>query len=84
LKEHFFTAIWFFFGIVMLKFYSRRNRTVASAFIGMMSGGISLVALHFLGSYIGITVPVNLFNTAVSLVLGIPGTALIAGINLLF
>ncbi len=82
MKENCFIAIWFFLGIIMLKIYAKRSKTTRSAFIGMMSGGASLVAVHFLGTYIGTAIPVNLFNTAVSLILGIPGTALIVAINL--
>lgn len=83
MKENCFIAIWFFFGVIMLRFYAKRNRTVFSAFVGMMSGGVSLVALHYLGAYLETTIPVNLFNTAVAIILGIPGTAVIAAVNLL-
>lgn len=82
MKEYIFIGIWIILGIIMLRFYAKRKHTVKSAFAGMMSGGIALVAVHYLGNYIGITVPVNLFNTAVSLILGIPGAALITAVNI--
>ncbi|MBQ3567290.1 MAG: pro-sigmaK processing inhibitor BofA family protein [Oscillospiraceae bacterium] len=82
MKEYFFIGIWIAAGIIMLKFYAKRKNTVISAFAGMISGGIALVAVHYLGSYIGITIPVNLFNTAVSLILGIPGAVFITAVNI--
>ena len=64
-------------GIIMLIFYGRTKRPVKNAVIGMSLGGISLVGVHFLGSYIGITMALNLFNTAISLLLGIPGVLML-------
>ncbi len=66
----------------MLKVYAKRRKTIRSAFFGMITGGVSLLAIHYIGSYIGFTVPINLFNTIISLILGIPGTAIILGVNL--
>ncbi|MGN0613266.1 MAG: pro-sigmaK processing inhibitor BofA family protein [Porcipelethomonas sp.] len=83
MNEYIFKGIWVIAGIIMLRFYAKRKNTVRSAFFGMISGGIALVLLHYFGGYIGFTPPVNLFNTMVSLILGIPGVVLIAAVNLL-
>lgn len=84
MNRYIFIAIWLLLGIIILRMYAKRKHTVRSAFFGMMSGGISLAALHFFGGYIGLDIPLNLFNTAVSLILGIPGTAVIAAVNYIF
>lgn len=81
MNEYIFWGIWILSGIIMLRIYAKRKSTVKSSFFGMMSGGISLVAVHYLGNYIGAAIPVNLFNTAVSIIFGIPGTALITAVN---
>ena len=83
MNDYIFKFIWIVAGLIMLRVYAKRKGTVKSAFVGMLSGGAALILLHYYGSYIGFSPPVNLFNTVVSLVLGIPGVALIAAVNLL-
>ncbi|MBE6845174.1 MAG: hypothetical protein E7508_05585 [Ruminococcus sp.] len=82
MKEHIFTGIWVVLGLFMLKTYGKKENTIRTAFLGMASGGASLVILHYLGGYLGTVIPVNLFNTIVSLILGIPGVILIACVNM--
>ena len=53
------------------------------SFFGMLSGGTVLVLMHYFGSHIGFSPPLNLFNTMISLVLGVPGVILISAVNLL-
>lgn len=77
-----FKGIWVLLGIIMLRYYAKRKNTVKSAFFGMISGGIVLMLMHYYGNYIGFSPPLNLFNTMVSLVLGVPGVILIAAVNL--
>ncbi len=84
MNDYIFKFIWIIAGIIMIRFYAKRKSTVKSALIGMVSGGAALIILHYYGHYIGVSPPVNLFNTVVSLVLGIPGAALIAAIDLVF
>lgn len=68
---------------IMLIFYAKRKNTISSALCGMSGGGAILLLLHFFGGYIGFSPPVSLFNTAVSLALGIPGVIIIAAVNLM-
>lgn len=77
-----FKGIWVLAGLIMLRYYAKRKHTVRSALSGMASGGAALMLMHYFGDYIGFTPPLNLFNTAVSLILGIPGVALITCVNL--
>lgn len=78
-----YKVIWAALGIIMIIYYARRKHTVRSAVTGMLSGAAALILLHYFGDNLGYAPPVNLFNTAVSLVLGIPGTALIMAVNLI-
>ncbi len=78
-----FKAIWIALGIVMLFYYGRRKKSFSSAFFGMTSGCAALVLLHYFGDYVGYAPDINMFNTAVSLILGIPGAALIMAVNML-
>ena len=78
-----FKGIWVLLGIIMLRYYAKRKHTVKSAFFGMLSGGTVLVIMHYFGSHIVFTPPLNLFNTMISLVLGVPGVILISAVNLL-
>ena len=78
-----FWSIWAIIGIIMLIFYGRTKRPVKNAVVGMSLGGIGLVSVHFLGGYIGITLALNLFNTTISLLLGVPGVILLVVGNFL-
>ncbi|MGN1481972.1 pro-sigmaK processing inhibitor BofA family protein [Porcipelethomonas sp.] len=78
-----FKGIWVIIGLIMLRFYAKRKHTVRSAILGMVSGGVSLVLLHYFGSYIGFSPQINMFNTMMSLVLGVPGVILITCVNML-
>lgn len=77
-----FKGIWILAGIIMLRYYAKRKHTIKSVFFGMLSGGTVLVLMHYFGNHIGFTPPLNLFNTMVSLVLGIPGVILITAVNM--
>ena len=76
-----YKVVWAILGIIMIVYYAKRKHTVSSALIGMTSGAAALVLLHYFGGYIGYAPPLNLFNTAVSLVLGIPGAVLVTAVN---
>ncbi len=69
--------------LVMLIHYLRSEKPFKTAFKGMASGGISLALLHFFGGSVGLALPLDLFTVFISLVLGIPGTAAMAIIELL-
>lgn len=82
MNEYIFYGILILMGVVMLRFYAGRKHTLRCAALGMGTGGAALLLLHYFGGYIGYAAPLNLFNTAVSLILGIPGAALIAGVGI--
>lgn len=71
-----FTLIWCIAGAIMLFYYSRRKHPVLYALFGMISGGGTLILVHLYGDKIGISAELNLFNTMVSLILGIPGVCM--------
>lgn len=70
------------FGIVMLCTLAGRQHAFICSLMTMMSGGGTLLLLHFYGDRLGFAPPINLFNTALSLILGIPGAALIEAVNI--
>lgn len=73
-KVFFYTiAAAAFIGIMI--YYMRSKKPALSAFKGMSSGAAALLAVHFLGGYAGLSLPLNFFTTVVSLILGIPGVA---------
>lgn len=76
-----FWSIWAVLGIIMLIFYGRTKKPFKNALIGMILGGIALVGVHFVGDGIGISLTLNLFNTMVSLILGIPGVVMLVVLN---
>ncbi len=71
-----FTLLWSISGAIMLVYYANRKHPLLSALFGMLSGGGCLLLLCFYGDKIGITAELNLFNTMISLILGIPGVIL--------
>lgn len=84
MNDYIFKFIWIAIGIIMLRIYAKRKSTIKSALFGMLSGGAALILLHYFGGYIGFSPPLNLFNTMVSLLLGIPGLTLIVIANYFF
>ncbi len=69
--------------VIVLIHYLRSEKPFHAAFKGMASGGAGLVLLHFFGGSMGLALPLNLFTVFVSLVLGLPGTAAMAVIEML-
>lgn len=67
--------------IIMLCWYLRSKKPARTAFFGMSSGAAALLAAHFWGSGLGLYLPLNIFTTAVSLILGAPGVLILAIIN---
>jgi len=68
-------------GIAMLIHYIRAEKPVKTAVKGMLSGAVTLTAIHFWGHYIGLAIEINLFNTLISLVLGAPGVIAVSLID---
>lgn len=63
--------------IIMLMIYAKSSHPIKSAFKGMFFGAIALVLISIYGNKFGVNLPLSYFNTAVSLVLGIPGVAIL-------
>lgn len=64
-------------GVIMVVFYGKSKHPVKGAIMGMLLGAVFLVAGHFVGDFFGITLELTAFNAIVSLILGIPGVALL-------
>lgn len=64
--------------IVMAVHCLKSGKPAKTAFFGMSSGAVFLTALHFLGGYVGFSVPLNFFTAVLSLILGIPGVIIVA------
>ena len=75
-------AVFTLFGIVMLCTLANRKHAFICSLVTMVSGGGALLMLHFYGDRLGFAPPINLFNTALSLIMGIPGAALIEAVNI--
>lgn len=67
--------------IIMSAHYLRARKPVRTALKGMISGALALILLNGWGGIIGLYLPINLFNTLISLVLGIPGVIALAVIE---
>lgn len=76
--ELIFYAICVISAVVMLIYYLRGEKPVRSAVLGMGSGAVFLLLLHFFGDYVGFSVPMNFFTAFISLILGIPGVMILA------
>ncbi len=58
--------------LIMLIYYMKRERKILSLIFGALTGLAALVILNKYGVYIGVKVPLNLFNVGGSAVLGVP------------
>lgn len=63
--------------LILLLFYIRRKKRIRTFLLGGFSGLSALVLLHFYGGAIGFAPTLCWFNLAVSVLLGIPGVALL-------
>ncbi|MBQ8297372.1 MAG: pro-sigmaK processing inhibitor BofA family protein [Ruminococcus sp.] len=57
---------------VMLIYYIRRERKLRSILFGALTGAAALFILNKYGGYIGVEIPLNVFNLAGSTILGVP------------
>jgi hypothetical protein len=81
--KYIFWAVWAVCFIVMLRHYRQQNHPLLSATISMLCGVGALIVFHYFGQNFGFTPPINLFNTMLSLILGLPSLLLIYIANLL-
>lgn len=77
MTEKLFWIVWAVVGIIMLLYYTKRRKPLRSAMFGMATGLASLLLCHFYGEAFGFAPEINMFNTMVALVLGIPGVAVL-------
>ncbi len=61
--------------LVMLVYYSRRDRKILSFIFGAFTGMVALFILNKYGGAIGADIPLNVFNVSGSAVLGVPFVA---------
>ncbi len=73
-----FYAAFLISAIIVLTYYMRSERPARTAFKGMLSGVIALLAAYFGGGYIGLYLPVNFFTTVTALILGAPAVIIMA------
>ena len=73
-----FYAAFIICAIAVICFYMRSEKPARTAFKGMVSGALSLAAVHFWGESAGLYLPLNFFTSAVSLILGPPSVIIMA------
>lgn len=61
--------------LVMLVYYSRRDRKILSFIFGSFTGMTALFILNRYGGAIGAEIPLNIFNVGGSAFLGVPFVA---------
>lgn len=81
--ETIFYLICAAFAVIMLLYYIKRRRRLGSAFFGIFSGLAALIIMNKFGGLIGGDLPLNTFNVAGSMTLGIPFVALMVIIKFL-
>lgn len=69
--------------LVMLIYYLKRQRKIASFLFGAFTGTAALLLLNEYGGAIGVTIQLNLFNLAGSAVLGVPFVIFLVIMNFL-
>jgi hypothetical protein len=77
-----FYGIWAVVSIIIFVYYVKRKRSFVSSVVGMGTGMIALLIMHFFGSTIGYSPQLNLFNTMTALVLGVPGVIMMTVVNI--
>lgn len=58
--------------LIMLIYYIKREHRIRSLLFGGLTGAAALIILNKYGGFIGVDVPLNIFNFAGSTVLGVP------------
>jgi len=67
----------------MVIYYLRKRRNTASFIAGTVSGIVSLFLLEKVSDLFSLNIPLNLFNIAGSLILGVPYVVILAIMNFL-
>jgi hypothetical protein len=74
--QYLYWSIWGVSLIAMLVYYRKRKHPILTATVSMVVGVSSLIACHYLGYSFGFSPPINIFNTMLSLTLGLPSIVL--------
>ena len=63
---------------------SKNKRPVKRAFLSVVSGFLTLIAVNIAGIFTGVYLPVSVLSLIISAALGIPGVTAMLCVNLLF
>lgn len=77
IMEHSYACLWGAGILLMLLFYLRHRRRIRAMMIGGLSGLLSLILAHCFGGILGFAPSLCLTNLLISVLLGVPGVALI-------
>ncbi len=69
--------------VIMMIYYFRREKKLLSFLTGAVTGGAALFIVNKYGLMIGADIPLNLFNTVGSMVLGVPFVIFLVIMNFL-
>ncbi|MGN1467250.1 MAG: pro-sigmaK processing inhibitor BofA family protein [Ruminococcus sp.] len=62
----------------------KHKRPLRRAFVSMLTGLLSLIAVNISGIFTGITLPISLLSVMTSVIGGIPGVTMLLALNLYF
>lgn len=68
----------------VIHYAGKNKRPFKRAFISMLSGILTLLAVNLSAVFTGVSIPVSLLSVFVSVIGGIPGVTLMLGLNLFF
>ncbi len=68
----------------VIHYAGKNKRPVRRAFISMLSGIFTLLAVNLSAIFTGVSIPISLLSVLVSVTGGIPGVTLMLGLNLFF
>ena len=77
----FYAALIVIFSVIHL--IAKNKKPVRRAFLSSLSGFLSLIALNALGTFTGVTIPISLLSSAISIAGGVPGVTLMLLLNVL-
>lgn len=68
----------------IIHFTGKNKRPLQRAFISMLTGILTLIAVNISGYFTGVFLPISLLSILISVIGGIPGVTLMLGLNLFF
>lgn len=73
-----------FIVFVVIHKISKNKKPVFRAFLSILTGIFTLIAVNMTGIYTGVSLPYSMFTITVSAIGGIPGVTALLGLNLFF